>query len=73
MYLIERMRYWEMSFDKVRTLGWSVGYFKFFHIEQGWMWSADASKDGRRIVVQAEILDVAMFELEKQCTPLSLN
>ena len=33
-----------------------------------WLWSADASKgDGKRLVVQAEVLAAALLELERQC------
>lgn len=56
-----------MIFDGLRARGWSVGTFSF--VRQGHvLWSADASKDdGKRIVVQAEVLAAALLELEAQC------
>lgn len=62
-----------MSFDKLKANGWSVGYFSFYHAERGELWSTDARKNGLHFIVSAEVLDVAFFELEKQCREITDN
>ena len=52
--------------DKLRRLGWSVGWAKYGCPGSRIYWQADAHKDdGRRFIAQAEELTVAFLELER--------
>jgi hypothetical protein len=58
--------YWEMISDKLHRDGFSTGWVRFTDEQGRAMWSADASRDGKRWTVHAENLNAAFLELEKQ-------
>lgn len=60
-------KYWEIIADQLRAAGWSLGWCSFYDGDGRKMFSADAHKDdGRRFVVHAENLAVALDELQRQ-------
>ncbi len=59
-------KYWEMISDKLSREGFSVGHVGFADAEGRELWSADASRDGKRWIVHAENLSAAYLEIEQQ-------
>ena len=59
-------KYWEMIFDKLARERFTLGHVGFTDAKGREMWSADASRDGKRWIVHAENLSAAFLELETQ-------
>ena len=59
--------YWEIIADQIHAAGWCIGWCSFYDGEGRKMFCADAHRDdGKRFVVHAENLAVAMDELQRQ-------
>ena len=58
--------YWELIFEKLHREGFSLGYARIVNKDALPLWCADAARDGKRWVVQAENLSTAFAELENQ-------
>jgi hypothetical protein len=58
--------YWELISDKLHREGFSLGWVRIVNKDALPLWCADAARDGKRWVVQAENLSTAFAELENQ-------
>jgi hypothetical protein len=58
--------YWEMISDKLHREGFSTGWVGFTDEQGRDMWSADASRNGKRWIVHGENLSAAFLEIESQ-------
>ena len=58
--------YWELISDKLHREGFSLGWVRIVNKDARPLWCADAARDGKRWVVQAENLSTAFAELENQ-------
>lgn len=57
------MKDWELIFDNLKSLGYSVGYASIIEAFVGEQWMVEASKNGQRWVVKAATLDEVFGEL----------
>lgn len=58
--------YWEMISDKLAREGFAAGHVRFYDEQGREIWSAEASRTGKRWIVHAENLSVAFLEFERQ-------
>ena len=58
------MKYWEIIADNLSKAGWSLGYAAALDHEGRTIWIADAHRDGKRFVVQADEKLTAFLELQ---------
>ena len=58
------MKDWEVIADNLEKRGWSWGYVSAVDSEGRTIWIADAHRDGKRFVVNADEKLTAFLELE---------
>jgi hypothetical protein len=69
-----RMKYWEMTADKLSKAGWSWGCVSTVDSNGRTIFIADAHRgDGKRFVVRADEKLIAFLELEAAVDPFSAS
>ena len=58
------MKSWEIIAHNLKKHGWSYGYVSVLDSEGRTIWIADAHRDGKRFIVQADEKLTAFLELE---------
>jgi hypothetical protein len=67
------MKHWEIIADNLSKAGWSLGYVSAVDSNGRTIWIADAHRDGKRFVVQADDRLTEFLELESTIRRLKTN